>query len=254
MPQIHPHDYAKSRYFVNFIKLIPPDQIRVLIFAQGRTGSTLLENLLCSTAYFRENGELLNTSKGEILYPLQYIRGLSKRKTHENFIFHVKIYQLTGDRKRPIDPTVFLNALCEDGWKVIYLRRRNKVRHVLSDVVAEHRGKYFKTGDDKEELNILVNCEKFVESVNTRFRHDDAEKDALAKIKYHEVVYEDDLEKSDAHQKTIDRILEYVSLEHRVATTKYRKVTTQALKDLILNYDEFVNCLIKQEWQGFLEY
>ncbi|MDJ0617986.1 MAG: hypothetical protein QNJ63_14785 [Calothrix sp. MO_192.B10] len=241
-------------YFVNFIKPIPSDQVRLLIFGQGRTGSTLLESLLCSTGYFRRNGELLNTSKGEILYPLQYIRGLSKRKAHENFIFHVKIYQLTQDRKHPIDPAVFLNALYEDGWKIIYLRRRNKIKHALSNVVAEYTGNYHKFSDDKNELNVVVNCDNFVERVNQRFRFEDAEKEALGNIKYHEVVYEDDLDKADTHQKTVDRILDYISLEHRVTTTKHKKVNTQSLQDLISNYDEFIDCLTKQEWQGFLEY
>lgn len=241
-------------YLVNFIKPLPPDQVRLLIFGQGRTGSTLLESLLCSTTYFRANGELLSTSKGEILYPVQYIGGLSKRRADENFIFHAKTYQLSRDRKRPIDPTVFLSALFGDGWRIIYLRRRNKVRHALSNIVAEQRGKYHKTSDDKEKLNVLVDCDSFVERVNERFRFENAEKEALENISYHAVVYEDDLEKPDAHQDTIDRILDYVALEHRVVATEYRKVNTRSLSDLILNYDEFTDCLLEQGWQGFLEY
>ena len=124
-------------YFYNSAKSTTPDKVRVLIFGQGRSGSTLLEDLICSTGYFRKNGELLNTNKGEILHPVQFIRGLSKRKASENIIFHVKISQLTKDRKRPIDPAEFLNTLYNDGWKIIYLRRKNKVMHALSNVVAK---------------------------------------------------------------------------------------------------------------------
>ena len=65
-------------YLFNAIKTKSPDQVRVVIFAQGRTGSTLLESLLCSTGHFFKNGELLNndTGKNEIIFPTQYIRGL----------------------------------------------------------------------------------------------------------------------------------------------------------------------------------
>ena len=114
-------------YLFNAIKTKSPDQVRAVIFAQGRTGSTLLESLLCSTGHFFKNGELLNndTGKNEIIFPTQYIRGLSKWESDSNFIFHVKIYQLTRDRKRPVDPTTFMETLCKEGFKVIYLRRNN---------------------------------------------------------------------------------------------------------------------------------
>ena len=139
-------------YFHNSVKSTTPDNVRLLIFGQGRSGSTLLESLICSTGHFYENGELLNTDRGEILYPIQYIYGLTKRNAFKNFIFHVKVYQLTRDRKRPIDPAKFLNVLYSDGWKIIYLRRKNKVKHQLSNWVAAHRGNYHKYNDKNEKI------------------------------------------------------------------------------------------------------
>jgi len=94
-------------YLFNYISFAPPDSVRVVIFAQGRTGSTLLESLLCSSGHFKQHGELLEVSEGKILFPIHYIRGLSRWKSNENFIFHVKVYQLTRDRKRPVDPAPF---------------------------------------------------------------------------------------------------------------------------------------------------
>ena len=239
-------------YFYSSAESTGSDKVRLILFGQGRTGSTLLEDLLCSTGYFRENGELLNTDKGEILCPIQYIRGLSKRKASENFIFHVKIYHLTKNRKRPIDPAEFLRTLYNDGWKIIYLRRKNKVRHGLSSVVARHRGEFHKCTDKSEKFSLSINCSSFVRRVTERFRFEDLERCALENIEFHEVIYEEDLEDSDNHQATVNRILDYVSLERRGADTKHRKVNTQSLKDLIVNYDEFVDCLTEQGWQEFL--
>ncbi len=144
-------------YFHNITKPLPSNQIRLLIFGQGRTGSTLLESLICSTGYFHINGELLRTDKGgEVLYPIQYIHGLAKQKAPENFIFHTKIYQLTKNRKHPINPTEFLQTLTNNGWKFIYLRRRNKVKHVLSKIVADHRGHFHKLHDAVEQFHITA--------------------------------------------------------------------------------------------------
>lgn len=247
-------------YTLNYIKKSKPSpSIRVVIFAQGRTGSTLLENLLCSTDHFRQNGELLNTSPSEVLFPVQFVNGISKWRPQENFIFHVKIYQLTRDRKRPIDPAFFLETLYKDGWKIIYLRRRNKIKHALSNVVVRNRGvrhqldTWHKFNDDQEELNVFVDCKKFVKKVEKRFRFDAYEKEVLANIKYHEVIYEDDLEKSTSHQKTVARILDYLSLEAREASTKHRKVNHLPLKKLISNHEEFFECLSKHGWENYLD-
>jgi LPS sulfotransferase NodH len=241
-----------ASYRDNFLKAIPSGQVRLLIFGQGRTGSTLLESLLASTGHFRKSGELLNVSKGEILFPNAYTRGMSKRASDENFLFHLKIYHLTRDRRRPVDPTKFLNSLDKGGWKVVYLRRRNTVRHQLSNVVRENRGRAHKFDDEQERHRILVDCESFVEKVSERIRFEQAEQVALKDIDFCEVVYEDDLEHASMHQGSVDRILDFVSLERRPVTTMHRRVNTQELDDLIINYDEFVQCLVRSDLDRFL--
>ena len=228
------------------------DNKRLIIFGQGRSGSTVLEDLICSTGYFSENGELLGTERGEIPDPIQYIRRLATYRATENIIFHVKVYQLTRDRKQPIDPAEFLNALYGDGWKIIYLRRKNKVRHAISTVVALNLNRWKKYNDDEVHFSMSIDCNEFVDKVKERISFEEAERNALAKIQYHEVIYEDDLEKSDTHQAAINRILDYISLEHRKVSTRLRKVNTQPLKDLIVNYDEFLACVTSQNWQKFL--
>lgn len=250
-----------ASYLLNYTKSASSDSVKVIIFAQGRTGSTLLESLLCSTGHFSKNGELFDKTQGqsEVLFPIQFVRGLSKWKSTENFIFHTKIYQLTQNRKRPIEPNFFLEKLYLDGWKIIYLRRNNKVKHVLSNIVVESRGPRDQVGtwhkfDDKQEkLNVFVDCERLVRKVEKRFRFDAYEREVLANIKYHEVVYEEDLEKSTAHQKTVDSILDYLGLEHREASTKHRKINNMPMAELISNYEEFIDCLKKQGWENFVK-
>ena len=211
-----------------------------------------MEDLICSTGYFGENGELLGTERGEIPDPIQYIRRLATHRATENIIFHVKVYQLTRDRKQPIDPAEFLNALYGDGWKIIYLRRKNKVRHAISTVVALNLHRWEKYNDDEVRFSMTIDCNEFVDKVKERISFEEAERDALAKIQYHEVIYEDDLEKSDTQQAAINRILDYISLEHRKVSTRLRKVNTQPLKDIIVNYDEFLARVTSQNRQKFL--
>ena len=253
------HSIEAISYLLNYIKPTPSNQLRVVIFAQGRTGSTLLESLLKSTGYFRSYEELFNIEKGEILFPLTFLYGLLKWQPKNNFIFHVKIYQLTKKRKHPVDPALFIETLYKDGWKIIYLRRRNKVKHALSIYFARNRSsrylfnKWHKFDDRPEKLNISIECDKFKRSTEKLINYDAQEKKVLANIEYHEVVYEDDLEKPESHQKTVDRILNYLSLESREAFTKYRKVNNQSPEELVSNYEEFLECLSEQGWEKFLK-
>ena len=247
-------------YFFNYTKPMPSDRLRVVIFAQPRTGSTLLESLLCSTGHFHSHGELLNSkiSKTKILFPLSFIRGLSKWKYQNNFIFGLKIGHLTKPRKYPINPTLFMETLYKDGWKIIYLRRRNKVKQYLSMLVVKSRVPsqqfaWHKFDDNPEELNISIDCDEFVKGIETKIQRNALEKKVLANIEYHEVIYEDDLEQPQSHQKTVDRILNYLSLEPRLASTSHRKVNTHSPEELISNYEEFVECLRKSGWDKFVE-
>lgn len=242
-------------YLWNAIRPNPPSQLRVVIFGQGRTGSTLLESLLCSTGHFEGFGELLNIDRyAEILRPLDFVQGLAKWKSDNNFLFHVKVYQLTRDRRHPVDPALFLKSLCARGWRVLHLRRDNVVKHVFSNIMAEHRGAYHKVDDRRvDEEKVTVHCQDFVTRVQERLRFAEEEKAILSTIDHHVVVYDRDLESTASHQRTVDRVLEYLSLERRDATSKQRKITTKALADLISNYQEFAECMTTHGWQGFLD-
>ena len=248
-------DYRRrewTAYASCYTKTAPVDQARVVIFAQGRTGSTLLESLLASSGYFDLNGELLNTSQGEALSPARFIRGLARRHPG-NFIFHVKVYQLTRDRKHPVDPSRFLRTLHDEGWKIIHLRRENKIKHALSNIVAETRGRYHKQDDDQERIKLTIDLDDFVRAVNERIAFESHERQVLANLPYHQVCYETDLEPPAAQQATCDAIFDFLGLEPRQVSTPHRKVNTTPLPELIANYDEVIRRAKEHNWDHFLD-
>jgi len=241
-------------YLNTILKNSSNDQLKVIIFAQGRTGSTLLESLLESTGHFKKHMEILSTRVNEPINPYQYLKGLVLRAYPLNFIFHLKIYHLTTDRKRPVDPEIFLNKLNRDGWKIIYLRRVNKVQHVLSNFVAESRGSYEKHNKDREKLKININCNRFVKMTKQRIVYSNLEEKILKSLPHLELEYERDLENSDIHSKTVNRVLEYLKLplKEKPVFSSYKKVNKQSMEELIDNYDEFIDCLEHNNFQHYL--
>ena len=203
-------------YAAYFFKAKPQDQVRVAIFAQGRTGSTVLEDLLESSGCFHPHWELLSKVhspfKRRFIWPLKYVIGLSKIDSH-NFTFHVKIPHLTNIQK--VDPNAFLKTLAQEGWKIIYLKRANKVNHVLSNFIAQSRGQYHKFDKKDENVQITVDCDLFCEKIHHRLDYDQLSEQALEGVEHLNLIYEEDLEREEYHQKTADKIFDYLSLERK---------------------------------------
>lgn len=242
-----------SAYQSYYFKSSSPEQIRLIIFAQGRTGSTLLEDLIGSTNCFSVNGELLSALNSPFrrkpFSPMRYLIGLS-RKTHENFIFHVKITHLIDDLK--VDPNDFLKTLWLNGWKIIYLKRINKINIVLSNYIAENRGQYHKFNNQHENIQLSVDCDAFCKKIRNRINYDRLDEDALRDIDHCNLIYEEDLEDEKNHQKTIDKVFDYLSLEHKRVLTKHKKINTYQLQELLVNYDEFLECIHNNGFDNFL--
>lgn len=211
---------------------------RTLIFGQGRSGSTLLESLLASTGHFVPQGEVFGAKGRKILYPERYLRGHSARWPENNFLCHVKIHHLMS-RRRPVEPRPFLQRLSDDGWRIIFLSRTDRVRQSLSFLVAEVRGEYHKRDDRPETISVRVSRERLEALVIRSLVQAQAEREVLAGIDYHEVIYEHDLEDASNHQRTIDGVLDFLGLPRRPVSTSLRKVIAQPLREIVLNYDEF---------------
>jgi hypothetical protein len=209
-----------------------------------------LESLLSSTGHFAAQGEVLGRKGRKILFPERYLRGHSSRWPDKNFLCHVKMYHLST-RRRPVEPRSFLHGLSDDGWRIIFLRRTDRVRQALSFIVAEARGSYHKRDDRPETITVHVSRE-CLEAVLRRDAVGAQEREALAGIDYHEVVYERDLEDASKHQQTIDGVLDFLSLPRRPASTSLRKVIAQPLREVVLNYDEFSRWVTEMGLQASL--
>ncbi len=236
-------------YITNFKR---KDSLKVVIFAQGRTGSTLLESLICSTGYFRKGGERFKSLGIYIKNPYRYITGFSNKFFVKRAIFHLKFKHFVRGRDKRVDPALFLQKLQKDGWKIIYLRRENKLNHALSRLISKHRGSCYKRNTIKESIQIQVDTDLLINMINNRLEGDKYELQVLSGLSYLPIIYEEDLEKEESHQKTVDKILDYLNLERRLSSSDLKKINTHKLTDLLQNYDEVINILEKHNFHRFL--
>lgn len=228
-------------------------KVKVLIFGQGRTGSTLLESLLVSSGYFQKNGELLGIYEKTLFSPLNFIKGYSKLRKGENFIFHAKIYHLRTLDKEFMDPEKFVKGLYQDGWKIIFLNRSNVAKQTISSQIAKARKVYHRISDQEEEFYHELDLEKFQNEVKRRLDWLEEEKEILSHIDYLEVNYERDLSDSSKHQETVDRILNFLNLPLKPVKSRIRRTSNRPLSDIISNYGEYEKLLKIKGWDHFLD-
>ncbi|NND94307.1 MAG: hypothetical protein HKN45_05535 [Flavobacteriales bacterium] len=230
------------------------ENINLMIFAQGRTGSTLLESLISSNHEFHPLHEVIskaNTAwKRRLKDPNKYIEGLSKINADKNIVCHVKINHLIGHQK--VDPSKFIKRTPEH-WKLIYLYRENIVLHALSTFIADARKTYHTTDENLAINKIDIDIRYFEKLAKGRLNDRQKELDALGDRERLTIEYEKGLIDNEAQQRTLDQVADFLGLEAWKAETSLKKVNKSELRDLISNYDEFIASIQRNAWQAYIE-
>lgn len=225
---------------------------KFVIFGQGRTGSTLLVDLLNNQPNINCEGEILNGRLyKKVLFPNLYVQGRCSKFADKVYGFKVKIYQLTEQQQ--IDPKKFILNLYHQGWKIIHLKRNNILRNEISTMVASLRKQWFATSENPlKNQKITIDCYQLLAGVERREIYQVKEQEILNKLDHITVVYEENLLRAENHQKTCDRIFHYLGLESLPVKTKLLKTTPNQLSDIIENYEEVVEKVSQTKYAKFL--
>lgn len=230
-----------SIYLRFFVFWSHQPRTKFIIFAQGRSGSTLLIDLLNSHPAIHCDDEILNV---KVYHKFRFIKlyikarsMITKLNKKSVYGFHVKIYQLTDDHAI-FDPGRFLKKLYADGWIILYLKRNNVIRQAVSTEVAFKRGVFHLTKEEgKNKLGkVGVDCETILRLTKKRKDLLSEEQKALEGIPHMTIEYERDLLRQVSHQRTADMIFQYLGLSSITVDTSLFRTSTDNLADLIENY------------------
>lgn len=222
-----------------------PDN-KFVIFAQGRTGSWLLYDLLNLHPEIHCDKEILSK---KVFSPKLHVKGRCLRWPKVVYGFHVQIYQLMETQK--IDPKKFLSNLHKNGWKIIYLRRLNILRQSVSVIIAQTRQKYYDTSANPLK-GIYIECDELIGWLERREINLMKEKEALDGLPHIRIVYEEDLLRAEKHQKTLDTIFDYLGISSVPVKTKLARISSDQMPDFIQNYEEVVCVISKTKYAKFL--
>lgn len=224
---------------------------RFVIFGQGRTGSTLLVDLLRSHPDIQCDGEILHDWKW---FPEHHVLKRMERSQKQAYGFKLLSYQLDSVLCFS-QPQQFIFWLLDQGFRLIYLQRNNLLKHALSQINARVnqfavRGEDMNTHRSKK---IHIQPDELFWWLKKLQNRQLYEEKVLEDIDCLNLVYENDLINAENWQKSLSQIFEYLSLSPIMTNTNLIKVTPEKVTDLVDNYNELVEMLQPTIYSKFLE-
>ena len=167
--------------------------------------------------------------------------------------FKVKIAQLRMEHEYKNYDKILLK-LHEEGWKFIHLKRKNHLKHKLSNILASETNIYHIRGNDSENgKKVNVDCDLLMASIKYSEEIETTEETNLRTIPHLKIIYEDDISESSKHQETANKVFRFLGLKEHKVKTEYKKVLPQDLKNILNNYDEVYNYFKETKYSEFLK-
>lgn len=226
---------------------------KFIIFGQGRTGSNLVRTLLHSHPQVICRGEVFMRHYLKVLMPKYFLRGqLAQHSVDKVYGFQLQPVHFQFHR---IDGKAFLSYLHDQGWKIIYLTRKNWLHQKISAIIAIHKNKWhYRASEVKttKSPKIYLDGNEIIKELDKKGLDYIQDEEMLKSIPYLEIIYEENLLTADQHQPTADKIFTYLNLASAPVKTSLQK-TPYKISEVIENYEEIAAILKQTQYAKFLE-
>jgi len=179
---------------------------------------------------------------------LEELRSGERQKQHEElkaFGFKLLIHHLNNW------PSL-MQIIKDDGYKVVYLERKNVVKQVLSGMVAKQRGVYNRKNFVAPDEAYTLNLDDFEKLVKYELFLVDEEKQKLKQegLELLIVSYEDFLFNREVFLR---EVFEFIGVEFELPDASGYSIMIKDMKDIISNYDDLLVKVNEMGMGSFLE-
>lgn len=226
---------------------------KFVIFGLGRSGSTLLKQLLDSHPEIKCEGELLNIEDKYITnpilrkivyrFPLSFFNLRRLLADKPVYGFTILIYQFR-------QPQAMLEKLHNDGWKIINITRRNGLEQCLSLLVALHTKTWHRHSEQENSVpGLILSAEELIHWLGLIEKNKKIESEIFEKLDHYKVVYEDDLKNEADWPETTRKIFEFLGLKAAPVSASIKKTYSRPYSEIIKNYEELLKSIEKTNHQ-----
>lgn len=220
------------------------NKTRFVIYGLGRSGSTLLKQLLDSHPEITCEGELLNPEDKYVINPLllnlvyrfptQFFALRSLFSKNPVYGFTLLFYQYSP-------PAKLVGKLIKKDWKFIRIYRENSLDQSLSHLVAEKTNMWHRfDGEEKETPILTVSPEELKNRLNIFKKDKETETTLFESFAHLKVVYEVDLKSQSCWPETTRKIFEYLGVNPAPVSATIQKTYPLPYSEIIRNYDELI--------------
>ncbi len=230
---------AKLRIYGASLRPDWEPETKFIIFGAGRSGSTLLGEMLNTNPDVVCVGEMLASRKPA---PETYLRSLARFEARRNQVktFGLKIleYQLWQNGIKGHAVPTFLQKLVSENWKIIHISRKNAARQALSAEMARSRGRYHFRGDEERSV-VEIDIPNFLREMSDFAQARCDQIQMLADIPHISVEYEEDLKNAVSHEIVLSKLAEYLNIENIFDYSSSLKVATgRDVSKVVSNFSE----------------
>jgi hypothetical protein len=223
-------------YALSAVPVLRP-KTRFTILTGGRTGSELLVGFLDQHPDITCDGEIFGPP---FRFPQRHLRGrevAAALKRHRAYGFKATPYTLRAQVFLG-EPGAYIRTLSTDGYKIIWLYRRNLIQHAFSHIHARERQFHYRPGEERTFQPLEVDAVDLLAHMQSINEANDLMASAVNGLDHLALVYEDDLERADTHQATADRVARYLGLKPKPVAASLIKVAPRLIEESIANWDE----------------
>jgi len=222
-----------------------------VVLSRGRTGSTLLLDLLRCHPLIHCDGEILS-HRLFVTSPQELLR--SRAAIFASRAYGFKLRPTHCETQRMREGGAFLAALLAAGWRFVHLTRRDVLRVSLSRLMlAQTKVVHRRLGDRPSDgTPVHIGASDLLSMLARVEREMQTERDLLAPLPHLTVTYEDDLLQEGRRQSTLDRVFDFLDLPSVPVSTRYLRLTTDRLSDFVQNHDELASTLADTEYARLL--
>jgi len=225
---------------------------KFLILSTGRSGSTLLINFLNSSPNVHCEGELLRSKN---IAPKRVIRLSEQACPKQVFGFKLLTYQLLQLQPSISSKKEFLSGLIADGYKIIYLERKNSLLQAFSIIYAMQRNIWhYKNESTVEHSKITLDPKKLATVIQECEKFKVLESTLLENLPYLYINYEEDLQPKEKIFSTLQKLETHLGVPLQEPVISLKKVTPKKLSSFLNNYKEISNFILSQkQYEQFTE-
>lgn len=230
---------ARRRLLRGLIDLVPARPLpadngrRFVVFGLGRSGSTMLVDLLNADPAVRCDGEIFQHWR---YFPERILRRKVDRQQGDAYGFKLLAYQVTrilGYR----EPARFLDWLEGSGFRFVAIHRENLFRHALSQINAR-KSRFHDEGQAGERIKITVEPAEIDAWIARIRRNREEEQSMLVGRDALRLVYEKDLIGEERQRETVARIGAFIGQDIAFAGSRFRRIVSDNLAESFENAEE----------------